>query len=64
MPKYLLYNCMMTTFHFYTIPQGFQGQNPKYKGGNVKGIDKLHRFWGLQSIMDRNKPLDNWGFEF
>jgi hypothetical protein len=55
---------MMTTFHFYTIPQGFQGQNPKYKGGNVKGIDKLHRFWGLQSIMDRNKPLDNWGFEF
>jgi len=31
---------------------------------DVKGIGILHSFWGLQGIMDRNKPLDNWGFEF
>jgi len=25
--------------HFiFVILQGFQGQNPKYKGGNVKGV--------------------------
>jgi hypothetical protein len=36
----------------------------KVRGGNVKGIGILHSFWGLQGIMDRNRPLDNWGFEF
>jgi hypothetical protein len=33
-------------------------------GLNVKGVGKLHSFGGLQGIMDRNKPLDNWRFEF
>jgi hypothetical protein len=33
-------------------------------GLDVKGVGKLHNFWGLQGITNRNKPLDNWGFEF
>jgi hypothetical protein len=33
-------------------------------GLDVKGVGKLHSLWGLQGITDRNKPLDNWGFEF
>ncbi len=33
-------------------------------GLDLKGIGRLHSFWGLQNIMDRNRPLDNWGFEF
>jgi hypothetical protein len=33
-------------------------------GLDVQGVSKLHSFWGLQGIIDRNKPLDNWGFEF
>jgi hypothetical protein len=33
-------------------------------GLDVKGVGGLRSCWGLQSIMDRNKPLDNWGFEF
>jgi len=33
-------------------------------GLDVKGVGKLHSFWGLQGVMDRNKPLDNWGLNF
>ncbi len=33
-------------------------------GGNVRGVGILHSFWGLQGIMDRNRPLDNWGLNF
>jgi hypothetical protein len=27
-----------TLISFFVILQGFWGQNPKYKGGNVKGV--------------------------
>ncbi len=57
----MLYNDYIS---FYVISQGFRGQNLEYKGGNVKGIGILHSFWGLQGITNRNRPLDNWGFEF
>jgi hypothetical protein len=30
----------------------------------VKGVGKIYKFWGLQGIMDKNRPLDNWGFKF
>jgi hypothetical protein len=30
----------------------------------VKGVSKLHCFWDLQGITDRNRPLNKWRFEF
>ncbi len=30
----------------------------------VKGVGKLHCFWDLQSITNRNRSLDNWGLNF
>lgn len=27
--------------------------------GVVKGVGRLHKFWGLQAVTDRNRPLDN-----
>ncbi len=40
----------MNKFHFSTIPQGFHGRNPKYKGDNVKGIGRLHNFWDYETL--------------
>jgi len=30
----------------------------------VKGVNKLHCFWDLQGIMDRNRPLTSGGLNF
>jgi hypothetical protein len=42
---------------FFVIPQGFWGQNPKYKGGNVKGVDRLHCFWMYKALWI---GIDHW----
>ncbi len=43
--------CIVTTFHFSAIPQGFKGRNPKWGGGgNVKGVGKLHSFWYYKTL--------------
>jgi len=50
------------TFHYNDIMKNIYHMQPH--GLDVNGVGILHSFWGLQGITDRNKPLDNWGFEF
>jgi hypothetical protein len=42
--------CIMISFQFFAIPQGFWGRNPKYREGNVKGLRKLHYFWIYKAL--------------
>jgi hypothetical protein len=36
-------------FHFiFVILQRFQGHNPKYRGGNVKGVEDEYVIWDEQ----------------
>ncbi len=54
----------MTTFHFFAIPQGFQGQNPKYRGGNVKGVGRLHSFGAYNTLWIGIGLGHLWGLNF
>ncbi len=54
----------MATFHFFVIPQGFQGHNLEHRGGNVKGVGRLHSFWVNKTL---RIGIGHWtleGFEF
>ncbi len=54
----------MITLHIYAISQGFWGQNLEYRGGNVKGVGRLHSFWAYKIL---RIGIGHWtleGFKF
>jgi hypothetical protein len=54
----------MISFQFSSIPQGFWGQNTKYKGGNVKGVSIYIVFGDLQGITNKDKSSNIGGLNF